>query len=141
MSSIIILVTGILLAILAWIDVKTKTVPVVLIGVLALFLALTGFYIKLSIPFMVFGCIPGMVALFITYVTKGKLGKGDGLILLALGIGCGLDRVMLVWGIALTMAAVTGIVLLVLKRATRKTELPFVPFLFWGYVVCQWIRV
>lgn len=132
---------GILLGILAWRDWRTKTVPVAGIAFLGAGLLLLRLLGQTTATELFAGCIPGGASLFISFATGEKIGKGDGLLLLALGIGFGWEKTLLFWMSALLLAAAAGILLLVLKKATGKTELPFLPFLFWGYAVCQFIFI
>ena len=60
---------------------------------------------------------------------------GDALVLLCLGAGYRWERVTAMLFGALCLAAVFSLVLLILKRADRKTELPFLPFLFFGWCI------
>lgn len=143
--AVILVMGGLLLGILAWIDIQTKKVPLILIGVLAammLSVRIASFsmdtgagmwFAKLSV-----GLLPGGISLFCSYITKGQLGIGDGLILAALGLGLEFRNVVLLWVMAFCMAAVLAMFLLILKKARKKTEIPFVPFLFLGYTLC-WI--
>ena len=63
------------------------------------------------------------------------LGVGDGLVLFALGMGYQADKILVMLFVALVLAAVVSVVLLLLKKAGRKSEIPFLPFLFLGWLV------
>lgn len=128
---------GILLGLLAWKDWRTKTVPVAGIVILGMGLLLLRLQGQVTVPELFAGCIPGSVSLLFSLATGEKIGKGDGLLLLALGIGFGWEETLLFWMSALLLATAMGILFLILKKATRKTELPFLPFLFWGYALCH----
>lgn len=128
---------GVILGILALIDMKKKQIPVLGIGVLFFVFLMGNLCTDFDMVELLLGLLPGGVALLLSYVTGGKLGSGDGFVLLAVGIGTGLYQTVFIWGIALFLAAVTAMVLLALKKVRRKTELPFVPCIFWGYVLCQ----
>ena len=105
----------------------------------ALAAAMTGFSLwqGSDAAKMVIGCIPGVVAAVLSGVTHGKLGLGDAIVILAVGIWCGIDKTGLIMMIALVCAALTAAVLLIIKKATRKTALPFIPFIFAGYITCE----
>lgn len=139
---------GLLLGVLAWADIQTKRVPLVLVGVLAavmLSMRIVSFnmdtgaaiwFAELSI-----GLLPGGISLFCSYITKGQLGIGDGLVLAAIGLGLEFHNVMLLWTMALCMAAVLAMFLLIFKKAGKKAEIPFVPCLFLGYILCRIIGI
>lgn len=128
---------GVLLGVLSLIDVKKKQIPVAGIGLLFLAAFFARFEAGFQLTELLAGLLPGGIALFVSYATGGKLGSGDGLVLLAVGLGFGLSQTVFIWGIALCLAAVAAVVLLALKKAGRKSELPFVPCIFWGYVLCR----
>lgn len=129
------LVLGVLTGFSAY-DLKTRKVPVmavVLCGTAALvyrFCAGTG------IAELILGLVPGLCMLALAFFTKESIGTGDGLVLCALGMFCGLRRTLAILGMALVLAAALAIVLLVLRRVERKTELPFLPNLMAGYLLC-----
>lgn len=76
----------------------------------------------------------GLIFLALGILTGGALGMGDGWILLALGtmLRTGEYIRMLCLGM-LSAAAWAGVLLMICKK-DRKTEIPFVPFLFLGYL-------
>lgn len=136
------LAKGVVLGVLAGLsayDLKRKkiVVPVVIIsGVVAVIYRLccgTGILDLLA------GIVPGVLLLFVSYCTKESIGMGDGMVLCALGVFCGCRMTFAILGMALVLAALLAIVLLVLRRAGRKTELPFVPCLCAAYFLCLFL--
>lgn len=142
MSVFFVLGGGVLLA-LSCIDIRTKKIPIAMVGLL--FAAMLGLFMcseqadqsmAHKVVSLLTGLLPGGIGLLLSYVTRGRFGAGDAVILLALGIGFGLYKTMLLWITALGIAALLAILLLALKKAERKTELPFVPCLFLSYALC-----
>lgn len=82
------------------------------------------------------GLIPGVAVLVLAFFTKESIGTGDGLTICAFGMLYGFTETVAVFGMALFLSAAAAMVLLVLHRAGRKTELPFIPFFCGGYVIC-----
>lgn len=82
-----------------------------------------------------FGVLPGMGVLVLSAVLRGGIGKGDGYLLCISGVALGAEQntVLLFYGIFL--AGVVSALLLVLKLVKRDTKLPFVPFLFIGFLL------
>ena len=76
----------------------------------------------------------GMMFLAVGILTGGALGMGDGWILLALAmlLSTGEYLQMLCLGMVLA-AAWSGFLMFICKKS-RKTEIPLVPFLFFGYL-------
>lgn len=85
------------------------------------------------------GLLPGVLFLLLSEAAKGAAGKGDGYCLLVLGALCGPAAVWRAALAALFLASLCGIVLIAIRKAKRKTRLPFLLFagLAWsGNVLC-----
>jgi len=124
------------MVVLSLIDIKKKQISMTMLipfGVTVLFWQL---FQGTGIVELLTGLVPGAACLLLSYVTKESIGRGDGLVLCVLGLLCGSKATLVVFGMALFFAAVWSMVLLVLKRAGRKTELPFLPCLSLGYLFC-----
>lgn len=82
-----------------------------------------------------FRSLPGTFLLVTSRISKNAIGAGDGLIVLITGwfLGAGAATEILFW--SLLCSAVFGIVLIMVRKASRKTEIPFIPFLLLGYLV------
>lgn len=129
---------GVMLGVLALFsvyDIKTKQIPLWAVAVLGA--AVSGYEVCANggIISTITGLLPGILVLLLAYVTKESIGYGDGLVLCVMGGFCGLTDTVAILGVALVLVAMAAIVLLVIKRAGRKTELPFLPFLCLGYGV------
>jgi prepilin signal peptidase PulO-like enzyme (type II secretory pathway) len=84
---------------------------------------------KSSVVFALKGVIPGILLIIISVLTRGAVGIGDGLAVFVCGLFIGfLKNLMLVMG-GFMLAAVGGVILIRLKKADRRTVLPFLPFL------------
>lgn len=81
------------------------------------------------------GIIIGLIIAIVAIVTKEKIGKGDALIVIAIGIieGGQMTIAILWWG--LILCTVVSAVGLVMKKLTMKYELPLVPFLLIGNII------
>ncbi|CDA68248.1 MAG: hypothetical protein PUB44_06665 [Clostridium sp.] len=82
------------------------------------------------------GCfLPGLFLLLLSFLTERKVGMGDGLLLLIIGAmeGAGITGFVFCWG--LFLQSLFAVVLVILRKADRKTELPFVPFLLMGRLI------
>lgn len=76
----------------------------------------------------------GLIFLALGILSGGALGAGDGLLLLALGLASDTGEYLGTLLGGMFLAAAWSGVLLVVFRKGRKTEIPFVPFLLFGYI-------
>ena len=130
---------GVMLVILAGFaihDMKTKTVSLAAMGVFAISVLVYRLCTGTGIAELAAGLVPGALVLLLAFATKESIGMGDGLMLCVLGMFCGWRRCLAAFGMALVLSAILSIVLLVFKRAGRKTEVPFLPSLFGGFLLC-----
>lgn len=117
-------------------DMKTKTVSLAAFAVFAVSVLLYRLCTGTGIAELAAGLVPGVLVLLLAYVTKESIGTGDGLMLCVLGMFCGWRQCLAVLGMALVLSSALAIILLVCKRAGRKTEIPFLPGLFGGFLLC-----
>lgn len=78
--------------------------------------------------------IPGFLVLLLAFVAKGGIGEGDGLLLMAFGIFLGGAYTLRILMYAAFLAAGCALFLYLVKKKSRKYEMPFVPFLFLSFV-------
>jgi len=123
------------LAGLAILDARDRelSVRVLLLGTLgavtcALFYVLTG---AARWEDLLFGTVPGLILLALAGMTKGA-GVGDGVVLLQVNFFLLLDRVILAFGISLLVMGLFSGMILITKKGTKDTRLPYLPFLWLG---------
>jgi len=80
-------------------------------------------------------CLPGILWIIITFVTKEQMGYGDGVILLIVGSLTDVEVTFQLLMLGLGVGCICGMCLLVSKRGNRHTALPFVPMLFLAYLL------
>lgn len=78
--------------------------------------------------------IPGLLCLFIGFCTRQAVGYGDGILLCALAMLYTLEEILYIFIMAVCSAGIAGLFLLVIFRKNGKFEIPFVPFLFVGWL-------
>lgn len=72
---------------------------------------------------------PGAALLLLSLVTEKKIGSGDGLILILLGLFEGVECAVPVFCLGLFLQSLLAVGLLILKKADKQTCIPFLPFL------------
>lgn len=88
---------------------------------------------------MLIGVVFGIGLVILGYFGN-VIGIGDGIVVLLMSLMSGGRMAISIFLFAMTIAAVTAVFLLMLKRVKRTYELPFVPFLFFslmGVAVCM----
>lgn len=118
----------------AWQDVKKREISFWLIALAAVIgvghLILGDGNIREQIvPLALAGMFAGLSVL-----SGGGFGMGDALLLIVLGLHLPMEEYLLMLCLALVFAAVWSLLLVAVKKKGRKTEIPFVPFLLFGYV-------
>ena len=81
------------------------------------------------------GALVGTGLWLIAVITREAIGKGDALAVLFTGMGTGAPETLLVLTIALAGAALAGAVLLIMRRADKKSRIPFIPFIAGAYLL------
>lgn len=122
-------------------DYKSKEIPLWIFWLFGLLAMLVSFFQgDLFTWSMAVALLPGVI-LFLLGKCTGKIGEGDGLMVLVLGMYTdGLVCIRVLFG-GLLLTAVTAVGLLLNKKGTFGTELPFAPFLFISCVVYKAVEI
>ncbi|MCR5719099.1 MAG: hypothetical protein K6F84_00900 [Lachnospiraceae bacterium] len=132
-----IIILGCFFVLLSIFDIKKRELPIPLIGMCTLF----------SVACAVVGCqrgdttvfeilrslFPAMVLIVLSVITK-QVGTGDGICLISTGLVLGESKNLMALLIGAALLFVTGTVILILKKKTAKTEIPFCPFVTLGII-------
>ena len=117
-------------------DIRRREIPLLLIlfGIAAV-LGINVWWIRAGIVTVAeigIALLPGVFFLLTSFFTREKVGYGDGLLLIILGLLLGAYRCFLILSIGLVLSAVVSLLLLLLHRAGRHSQIPFAPFLILG---------
>lgn len=82
----------------------------------------------------ILGFVAGVILIGISSITKGQIGIGDGLVISIIGLCLGIQIAVQIFMYGLFIAAIAAIIILGCKRGSRKTTMPFIPFLLLGYL-------
>lgn len=127
------IVTAVFLGYSAWTDWKKHEISLILTGIYAGMGLIYSFMSGREIQDILIPIVTSAVFLATSVITRGALGMGDGWVLLALGCMTGTMVYLRTLGIGLFLSAVVSALLLTVFHRNRKTEIPFIPFLFLGY--------
>lgn len=129
------------LAVCAVFDGLKRRVPlaVIWIGMLtAVCFRIGGIMGETSLVLTAAALLPGAGFFLLSFLTKEKVGYGDGWALLMIGLFVGVYRCFLILLAGLVAESVVAIALLAVGKIKRDREIPFLPFLLlgMGVVVC-----
>lgn len=128
------LCTVVFLVMNSWLDIRRREISLLLTVVYAgcgiIYSILQGRKIQdVLIPAGI-----GILFLAAGLISRGAIGAGDCWILLALGALLDTETYIRMLCIGFFLAAFWSGILLVIRRKSRKTEIPLMPFLLAGYI-------
>lgn len=77
--------------------------------------------------------------LILNLITKGRgMGMGDVKLAIFMGLFFGYQKIILAFYVAFIVGAIYGLILILLKKAGRKSQVPFGPFMVLGTLAAWW---
>lgn len=86
------------------------------------------------------GMLPGIFLILFSFLTKEKIGYGDGFILIFAGFLLGIKCAFFILLSGMLCCALLSVIILILKKGNRNTALPFVPFLILPCILYCFIK-
>ena len=126
------------LGILGYMDIRRRRVPIWILAFSGIFVTCLSVYElwkgSMGGTQLLWGILPGFMLLFAAVLSK-KAGWADGVVLLLLGAMTGFQEC--VFSFILSMLAISAIslTLLIMKRVGKNTKMPYLPFLWGGYLI------
>lgn len=129
------IIAGVVLSLQCYWDIRYKEIPTIV----SIFAGVVGLVIHLTIENdlqnMLIAFVPGIVCLFCCMVTKESVGYGDAILLIAMGCLYSCEELVFICSVALVTAAVVSMVLCIGFHKKGNYEIPFVPFLWLGWLL------
>lgn len=128
------------MAVLLWLAIQDKRhlgISRLQLWIGAGILLFAGSFCECSRQVRLGGAAFGAVLFAFIYFSKEALGVADGIVITACGIAFGLYEVVVLCFFASLYAGGYAVVLLLTKKAGRKSRIPFLPFLLLGYVTLR----
>lgn len=126
--------TVLFLAVMGWKDWKKKEISLLLTGTYGIIGLAFSIYAERPLEDWLLPFGVSLMILAVSVLTGGEIGMGDGWIFLALGTMLHTEMYVRMACIVMLIAAVYAGVLLAICKKGRKTEIPLVPFLLFGYL-------
>lgn len=122
-------------------DLKYMILPDFSTGILiisALFWLIVG--VIHESPLHLLSAVGSFLFLYFLYLITKKKGMGFGDVKLAIfmGLFLGYSKIIVAFYVAFVVGAIVGLILIIFKKAKRKTQIPFGPFLILGTLVAWW---
>lgn len=124
-----------IMGICAVIDGLKREIPIAVVWmgiVIAVILRLRGMIGEGGAIMAALSVIPGVMLWMISFVSREKVGYGDGWMLVMVGLFVGIWRCFLILLIGLVSESVIVLILLAVQRISRDRRIPFAPFLLLG---------
>lgn len=130
-------IVGLLLFAAAVIDLKSRQISRGFILVLML-VSFIGIFVRADFGIWnaAGGALIGFCAVGLSMISREQIGRGDGLVIAALGLMLGFRECLATVCLASVIMALVSVMVLLLKKGNRNMRLPFIPALFVGYVTC-----
>lgn len=114
-------------------DIKEMMVPDIFIDAGAILVLASRLYLMTDIWYYILSGVGSYIVLYLVYVLSGeKLGLADVKIYGLIGLSIGVLGSVESLGYACTIASVILVPIFIIKKISRKTEIPFVPFITIG---------
>ncbi len=81
------------------------------------------------------GILIGAGLWLLAWATRKKIGYGDAYVVAVIGVYLGWKEGLCLLLISLMLTSAFAIILLIAQKVKKKSELPFVPFLFGGFIM------
>lgn len=125
--------TIIFLALCSIQDIREKKLSLKLLIVSGiLFFVMSFMFERMSARERVCNMLPGIFALVIAFLTREQIGYGDAACLIIMGNIVSGERLLGAVMGGIILFSIVGAVLMIRKKADRKTTMPFLPFLTAG---------
>lgn len=126
------------LGILGGEDLRTKNISMIIVGIWAvigiIIQMLNGDLICIN---RLVAMIPGVFLYFFAKISGEKVGFGDAWTIIVMGIYMDIGDVLIVGVFSITISGIVALLLIVIWKKKRDYEIPFIPFLFAGYLMTR----
>lgn len=125
-----------LLIVNGWHDLRKREIclfPTIFYGIWGLIL--TVYHGNLLHWEFIANLLPGLILLLIGKISGGKVGYGDGLLVLSFGIWDGFRSCMFTFTTGLMLASLCSAFSLLKRNFNKNSEIPFIPFLLISYIM------
>ena len=129
------IILGVFLIINTITDIRNKSIKIPVLAVFSIIGIIMYIMIRpVAVISEIGGIITGTLFIVISYLTKGKIGMGDALLMTVTGIYLGAEQNIILIMEALFITLLYSIVLIIFKKAGRDREIAFAPFMLISFL-------
>ena len=110
---------------------KKVNIAFLLPGFVLAFYQMPDGFLRAEVP----GFLFSILLFVLSILTKEAIGKGDAFAVLLCACYLPFYPVFLIFVAGLFMAGIAGIFLILVRKGNRKTEIPYLPFLTFSYLI------
>ena len=131
-----------LLSFEAVIDLKRREINIVFPIITGVF-SVIFMLLSDDVPFLssLIGLAEGVLLIALSFITDGQIGSGDGIILAATGLMLGWKDNLIMFFFSCLISAFVAIGLMGIKKADKKTKIPFIPFMVPGFFLSVFLMI
>lgn len=126
-------------------DFRRKEIPILFLTVVTAVAVAAVLWRIVNGDYTVNECLlsllPGVFLLLVFVVTGGKIGIGDGVVFIIIGLMIGCMSAFVVMFLSLIFSATWGGYLMLRKKVGKDTSIPWMPFVLAGYLIWYAIAV
>lgn len=117
-------------------DIRTHTVCTGMWGTAALAGAVWNMVWKeRDGSWVIISALVGLTLIILSQLMKGRIGLGDGIVFLTLGLWKGAGEAGTILFYSLLLCSLWSILQLIQKKMKRSDSVPFLPFIFFGIIL------
>ena len=91
------------------------------------------------VPYLLSALAASGFLLILNFFTKGRgMGMGDVKLAIFMGLFLGYPKTIVAFYVAFIVGAIFGLILMIFKKANKKSQVPFGPFMIFGFFVAWW---
>lgn len=133
--SLVYILQGIILAAAGIEDLRKKEIHILYIAGMFVTAIIGILFMPEKNVFSIFGGLSiGLCMIGLSVITEEQIGRGDGLVVAALGLMLGARNGLTMLCMASLIQSVVSVGFLITRKGNKKTKVPFVPALFAGYI-------
>lgn len=105
---------------------RVNVIPMAFVGGMGI--AVNSIIYERTVLWLAAGAALGIGLLFISFFTRQRIGYGDGILFITLGLCFGIGKCIWILWLSLILVCIAGIWCMLVKKTGRKLALPFFPF-------------